>query len=122
MAVRPFEQRPAGAFLCQKLRGPHPTIQKVGATITKNQALHHAVDRVGAFQALLARPAPRGAVSIKDAIQGFREFAVHHEAIPDGGLKTHRGKRTSLTFGRSEEHTSELQSLIRSPSAEFCRK
>src|SRR3546814_11862335 len=75
------------------------TIQKVGATITKNQALHHAVDRVGAFQALLARPAPRGAVSIKAAIQGFREFAVHHEAIPDGGLKTHRGKRTSLTFG-----------------------
>src|SRR3546814_1838296 len=107
MAVRPFEQRPAGAFLCQKLRGPHPTIQKVGATITKNQALHHAVDRVGAFQALLARPAPRGAVSIKAAIQGFREFAVHHEAIPDG---------------RSEEHTSELQSLMRISYAFFCLK
>src|SRR3546814_4979068 len=44
------------------------------------------------------------------------------QPIRSDGPKTHFSKAGTPTMGRSEEHTSELQSLMRSSYAVFCLK
>src|SRR3546814_10340233 len=55
------------------------------------------------------------------ALSSRLSFDVRHETEPPAGsVKTDTVSRVTLV--RSEEHTSELQSLMRSSSAVFCLK
>src|SRR3546814_6445855 len=82
------------------------------------------------FELVIAAPA--GALSASGADMG--KFMIAH--LGDGGVllkpETARmmhdfhapgvGPLNSMALGRSEEHTSELQSLMRTSSAVFCLK
>src|SRR3546814_7691713 len=69
------------------------------------------------------RPAARGIHA--QPVAGDPGAGIHRErgraaALAPGGAGTHAGDR--LMRGRSEEHTSELQSLMRNSYAVFCLK
>src|SRR3546814_9114430 len=49
----------------------------------------------------------------------FGHYLLHREAYPDG---LECGAQDMVRWDRSEEHTSELQSLMRSSYAVFCLK
>src|SRR3546814_6050703 len=50
-------------------------------------------------------------------------LAVAHRPAPDGTARARKSRMASrVSFGRSEEHTSELQSLMRISYAVFCLK
>src|SRR3546814_10349459 len=53
---------------------------------------------------------------------GKRPRAAHHAVYPDGHLVHSRHCRHRQRQARSEEHTSELQSLMRISYAVFCLK
>src|SRR3546814_3468947 len=65
---------------------------------------------------LVLRAAPRVPAGRDDerAVLGEPAFIVAHRILDQG--------RRALVFGRSEEHTSELQSLMRISYAVFCLK
>src|SRR3546814_2279501 len=46
----------------------------------------------------------------------------HRRSASDGGRRTRECERTDHSYDRSEEHTSELQSLMRISYAVFCLK
>src|SRR3546814_6374917 len=67
----------------------------------------------------------RSAKWVKGAIASSARFGipVGERKMPDlGGLSTPTASATSLIPDRSEEHTSELQSLMRISYAVFCLK
>src|SRR3546814_1420202 len=73
------------------------------------------------FRSLVLRAARRaGASRLHPALRGARP--VHRELRPRGGRRRRRrdGRHPGPAGRRSEEHTSELQSLMRISYAVFC--
>src|SRR3546814_9022691 len=80
------------------------------------------------FRSPLPAPAPseRGSEDLHDARHGIsdrgREGADRGHRPPRGGLPATREAQRRARGSRSEEHTSELQSLMRNSYAVFCLK
>src|SRR3546814_8849831 len=70
----------------------------------------------------IRRGAGAGTVAVRAKAFDFDDGNRHVEAGP--GRTAHDGLAdvALVEFGRSEEHTSELQSPMRTPSAAFCLK
>src|SRR3546814_2174926 len=86
-------------------RFPYTTLFRSRARIAR-QVEHHE-----------AHPAPRRVVGITGA---HGAAGVLEAAAPQPQLAVHRHRRPALGEPRSEEHTSELQSLMRISYAVFC--
>src|SRR3546814_1573350 len=81
-------------------------------------AAFEAVGRLGGDE---VDQAGRGVAAIERALrplEHFDAFEVHHRA----GVHDRIGISDLVDISRSEEHTSELQSLMRNSSAVFCLK
>src|SRR3546814_1505503 len=80
---------------------------------------HDAVDDLA--QALLVGEVDRGDLELAVLLDVDRTGAVHHD-LGDGVVGEQRLDRSVAEQVRSEEHTSELQSLMRISYAVFCLK
>src|SRR3546814_5522437 len=92
----------------------------VGLGLHRLEEAALALDRVGETLALRQRVAPpRALVATHEHVgAGIQEQLAHRR--PRGPQGRQRGPEVEVVLGRSEEHTSELQSLMRNSYAVFC--
>src|SRR3546814_3033432 len=106
--------RPAGAHVEIGVAAQHPALGGVGVEFVGDDA-----DR-------LARGATRAARAIRDRLAAAEpdpaERVVQFGGVRAGKLGEHLPFLPPRQIGRSEEHTSELQSLMRISYAVFCLK
>src|SRR3546814_11657140 len=92
---------------------PTTEIYTYGHTLSLHDALPISRGRAR----LLVRPWPRGAV-----VRGQRDLRRRGAARPAVALRGGTARQVRKLAARSEEHTSELQSLMRISYAVFCLK
>src|SRR3546814_7936788 len=90
---------------------PYPTLFRSGAAIARQD--------IGAPQA--CRVARLVAETARQAQHARKHFVVEHAPDPRA-LDAVAHQQPRHAYGRSEEHTSELQSLMRNSYAVFCLK
>src|SRR3546814_1251663 len=93
----------------------------VGATEPETVG-HHAVELNVLFHRADDRHALGLGIEVLDVGGGGDEAVVHHQQGIDGLVHTGRALGMPGQRLRSEEHTSELQSLMRNSNAVFCLK